>query len=116
MREDGASDKPRSRYQRIIYESSFIFLQVIAENLSEEEIIGLKEMFKSMDTDNNGTITFEELKVGLPKLGTKVSESEVRQLMEAVYLWEFSILQLWYHRLEPTYSYINSLKVGSGLL
>ena len=70
--------------QRIIYESSFIFLQVIAENLSEEEIIGLKEMFKSMDIDNSGTITFEELKAGLPKLGTKVSESEVRQLMEAV--------------------------------
>jgi calcium-dependent protein kinase len=59
-------------------------LQVIAENLSEEEIIGLKEMFKSMDTDNSGTITFEELKAGLPKLGTKISESEVRQLMEAV--------------------------------
>uniref|UniRef100_K7KN76 EF-hand domain-containing protein n=2 Tax=Glycine max TaxID=3847 RepID=K7KN76_SOYBN len=57
----------------------------------------LKEMFKSMDIDNSGTITFEELKAGLPKLGTKVSESEVRQLMEAVYLWEFSILQLWYH-------------------
>ncbi|PWA47883.1 Calcium-dependent protein kinase 3 [Artemisia annua] len=53
------------------------------ENLSEEEIIGLKEMFKSMDTDNSGTITYEELKAGLPKLGTKLSESEVRQLMEA---------------------------------
>lgn len=41
-------------------------------------------MFKSMDTDNSGTITFEELKAGLPKLGTKISESEARQLMEAV--------------------------------
>lgn len=41
-------------------------------------------MFKSMDTDNSGTITFEELKAGLPKLGTKLSEDEVRQLMEAV--------------------------------
>lgn len=60
--------------------------QVIAENLSEEEIMGLKEMFKSMDTDNSGTITFEELKAGLPKLGTRLSESEVRQLMEAVSL------------------------------
>ncbi|KAG5014531.1 hypothetical protein JHK85_020667 [Glycine max] len=58
-------------------------VEVIAENLSEEEIIGLKEMFKSMDTDNSGTITFEELKAGLPKLGSKLSESEVRQLMEA---------------------------------
>ncbi|KAA3457066.1 calcium-dependent protein kinase 3-like isoform X1 [Gossypium australe] len=61
----------------------FLSFQVIAENLSEEEIIGLKEMFKSMDTDNSGTISFEELKTGLPKLGTKLSESEVRQLMEA---------------------------------
>lgn len=41
-------------------------------------------MFKSMDTDNSGTITYEELKAGLPKLGTKLSESEVKQLMEAV--------------------------------
>ncbi|RDY00934.1 Calcium-dependent protein kinase 15, partial [Mucuna pruriens] len=55
----------------------------IAENLSEEEIIGLKEMFKSMDTNNSGTITFEELKVGLPKLGTMISGFKVRQLMEA---------------------------------
>jgi len=67
-------------------------LQVIAENLSEEEIIGLKEMFKSMDTDNSGTITFEELKAGLPKLGSKLSESEVRQLMEAVRLLFYSFL------------------------
>ena len=60
-----------------------VALKVIAENLSEEEIIGLKEMFKSMDTDNSGTVTFDELKAGLPKLGTKLPESEVRQLMDA---------------------------------
>lgn len=72
------------------FEMLFHLLQVIAENLSEEEIVGLKEMFKSIDTDNSGTITFEELKAGLPKLGTKLSESEVRQLMEAVsLLWMF---------------------------
>ena len=68
------------------------YLQVIAESLSEEEIIGLKEMFKSMDTDNSGTITFEELKAGLPKLGSKLSESEVRQLMDAVRLLFSSFL------------------------
>lgn len=74
------------------WESYFNFnfsFQVIAENLSEEEIMGLKEMFKSMDTDNSGTITYEELKAGLPKLGTKISESEVRQLMEAVWFLVF---------------------------
>jgi calcium-dependent protein kinase len=47
-------------------------------------------MFKSMDTDDSGTITFEELKAGLPKLGSKMTESEVRQLMEAVRLLFFS--------------------------
>ncbi|VFQ63163.1 unnamed protein product [Cuscuta campestris] len=38
-------------------------LRVIAESLSEEEIAGLTEMFKSMDTDNSGAITFDELNV-----------------------------------------------------
>ncbi|KAL0408112.1 UNVERIFIED_CONTAM: Calcium-dependent protein kinase [Sesamum radiatum] len=91
MREDGdASDKPldiavltRMKQFRAMNKLKKVALKVIAENLSEEEIIGLKEMFKSMDTDNSGTITFEELKAGLPKLGTRLSESEVRQLMEA---------------------------------
>ena len=49
----------------------------------------MKELFKMIDTDNSGTITFEELKAGLPKLGTKLSESEVMQLMEAVTICSF---------------------------
>lgn len=52
--------------------------------------MGLREMFKSLDTDNSGTITLDELRAGLPKLGTKITESEIRQLMEAVYLLNFS--------------------------
>ncbi|MBA0594451.1 hypothetical protein Gorai_011355 [Gossypium raimondii] len=40
-------------------------------------------MFKGMDTDNSGTITLEELKQGLAKQGTKLTEYEVQQLMEA---------------------------------
>lgn len=91
MRVDGdASDKPldiavltRMKQFRAMNKLKKVALKVIAENLSEEEIEGLKEMFKSMDTDNSGTITYEELKAGLPKLGTKLSESEVKQLMEA---------------------------------
>jgi Ca2+-binding EF-hand superfamily protein len=63
---------------------------VIAGCLSEEEIRGLKEMFKVMDTDNSGTITLEELKQGLAKQGTKLSEYEVKQLMEAVSSYFFS--------------------------
>ncbi|KAI7742197.1 hypothetical protein M8C21_017753 [Ambrosia artemisiifolia] len=56
---------------------------VIAGCLSEEEIMGLKQMFKGMDSDNSGTITLEELKQGLSKQGTRLTESEVKQLMEA---------------------------------
>ncbi|KAG1346515.1 calcium-dependent protein kinase 1 [Cocos nucifera] len=91
IREDGeAPDKPidvtvltRMRQFRDMNKLKKVALKVIAENLSEEEIMGLKEMFKSIDTDNSGTVTFEELQAGLPKLGTKISESEVRQLMAA---------------------------------
>ncbi|KAL6205124.1 hypothetical protein ACLB2K_022388 [Fragaria x ananassa] len=60
-----------------------VALRVIAGCLSEEEIMGLKEMFKNIDTDNSGTITLEELKQGLAKQGTKLSEYEAKQLMEA---------------------------------
>ncbi|KEH24280.1 calmodulin-domain kinase CDPK protein [Medicago truncatula] len=59
-------------------------LRVIAKNLSEEEISGLKESFKTIDTDNTGQITFEKLKVGLKKFGANLSESEIFDLMQAV--------------------------------
>jgi calcium-dependent protein kinase len=41
-------------------------------------------MFTNMDTDNSGTITYEELKTGLARTGSRLSEAEVKQLMEAV--------------------------------
>ncbi|CAI0556861.1 unnamed protein product [Linum tenue] len=59
-------------------------LRVIAERMSEEEIGGLKELFKMIDTDNSGTITFEELKSGLQRVGSELMESEIKALMEAV--------------------------------
>lgn len=61
-----------------------VVVKVIAENLTEDEIKGLKQMFNNMDTDRSGTITVEELKDGLAKLGSKISEAEVQKLMEAV--------------------------------
>ncbi|CAK9148722.1 unnamed protein product [Ilex paraguariensis] len=56
---------------------------VIAESLSEEEIAGLREMFKAMDTDNSGSITFDELKTGLRKYGSTLKDTEIRDLMDA---------------------------------
>ncbi|CAL5344522.1 hypothetical protein CsSME_00032553 [Camellia sinensis var. sinensis] len=91
IREDGdASDKPidsavlsRMKQFRAMNKMKQLALKVIAENLSEEDIKGLKAMFTNMDTDKSGTITYEELKTGLARLGSKLSEVEVKQLMEA---------------------------------
>ncbi|XP_059664752.1 calcium-dependent protein kinase 19-like isoform X2 [Cornus florida] len=91
IREGGeASDKPidsavlsRMKQFRAMNKLKKLALKVIAENLSEEEIQGLKSMFTSMDTDKSGTITYEELKTGLARLGSKLTEVEVKQLMEA---------------------------------
>ncbi|KAH0733786.1 hypothetical protein KY285_009493 [Solanum tuberosum] len=60
-----------------------VALRVIAGCLSEEEIMGLKQMFRGIDTDNSGTITLEELKQGLAKQGNKLSDYEIKQLMES---------------------------------
>ncbi|CAN1315172.1 Calcium-dependent protein kinase 29 [Linum perenne] len=91
LKEGGnASDKPmhsavliRMRQLRAMNKMKKLALKVIAENLPEEEIKGLKQMFKNMDTDGSGTITYEELEAGLHRLGSKLSEAEIRQLMDA---------------------------------
>ncbi|KAM6561002.1 calcium-dependent protein kinase 29 [Cannabis sativa] len=91
LKEDGeVSDKPidsavliRMKQFRAMNKMKKLALKVIAENLSEEEIHGLRQMFNNMDTDGSGTITLEELKTGLSRLGSKLSESEIQQLMEA---------------------------------
>lgn len=91
LKEGGeASDKPidsavlsRMKQFRAMNEMKKLALKVIATNFSEEDIKGLKAMFTNMDTDNSGTITFEELKSGLARLGSRLTETEVKQLMEA---------------------------------
>jgi Ca2+-binding EF-hand superfamily protein len=37
-----------------------------------------------IDTDNSGTITFEELKHGLKRVGSQMTETEIKDLMDAV--------------------------------
>lgn len=41
-------------------------------------------MFNNIDTDGSGNITFEELRTGLSRLGSKLTEAEIKQLMDAV--------------------------------
>lgn len=60
-----------------------IAIRVIAESLSEEEIAGLKEMFKMIDTDSSGQITLEELQNGLERVGANVKDVDIYGLMQA---------------------------------
>lgn len=41
-------------------------------------------MFKVIDADSSGQITFEELKDGLKRFGANLNESEIYDLMQAV--------------------------------
>ncbi|KAM7264612.1 hypothetical protein ACFE04_002295 [Oxalis oulophora] len=91
VQEDGvAPDKPldsavlsRLKQFSAMNKLKKMALRVIAESLSEEEIAGLKEMFKMIDADNSGQITFDELKVGLKRAGANLKESEIYDLMQA---------------------------------
>ncbi|KAG8073291.1 hypothetical protein GUJ93_ZPchr0006g45916 [Zizania palustris] len=58
-------------------------LRVIAERLSEEEIAGLREMFKAVDTKNRGAITFGELRECLRRYGAEFKDTEISNIMEA---------------------------------
>nr|AEL88279.1 calcium-dependent protein kinase [Dimocarpus longan] len=58
-------------------------LRVIAEHLSVEEVAGIKEGFRLMDTGNRGKINIDELKVGLHKLGHQIPDSDLQILMDA---------------------------------
>nr|GEZ89935.1 hypothetical protein [Tanacetum cinerariifolium] len=60
-------------------------LRVITSKLLEEEIADLKQMFEMIDTDNSGYITFEELKAGLKRFGSTLTESEIYDRSHAIY-------------------------------
>ncbi|CAA6661825.1 unnamed protein product [Spirodela intermedia] len=59
-------------------------LMVIADHLSAEEVEGIREMFKLMDTDNDGVVSSEDLKNKLAKSGSQRAESELQMLIDAV--------------------------------
>lgn len=43
-------------------------------------------MFTLMDTDNDGKVTYEELRAGLRKVGSQLAEPEMKLLMDVVNL------------------------------
>ncbi|OMO92792.1 hypothetical protein CCACVL1_06751 [Corchorus capsularis] len=58
-------------------------LRVVADNLPNEEIHAITQMFNMMDTDDTGDLTFEELRDGLLKIGHSVADPDVKMLMDA---------------------------------
>lgn len=57
---------------------------MIAEHLSVEEMEVIRDMFALMDTDDDGKVTFDELKTGLRKVGSQLAEAEMKLLMDVV--------------------------------
>lgn len=73
-------------WRRVKVEVGGVEVQVIAENLSSEDVVGIEEMFYMMDADGSGTISLEELRVGLKKIGSNLNYQEVEDLLKAVSL------------------------------
>jgi len=59
-------------------------MKIIAGNMPEEEIVGLKHMFEAIDADKSGTITAAELRAALMDKGTALKEQDVQALLEMV--------------------------------
>ncbi|KAL1818456.1 hypothetical protein ACET3Z_013325 [Daucus carota] len=57
-------------------------LRVIAEHLSIEEVEVMRDMFTLMDTNNDGKVTYQELRAGLRKVGSQLAEPEMKMLMD----------------------------------
>ncbi|GAY66294.1 hypothetical protein CUMW_247590 [Citrus unshiu] len=86
LKESGeASDKPidtavlfRIKQFMAMNKLKKLALKVIVENLPTEEIQKLKQKFTEMDTDKSGTLSYDELKAGLAKLGSTLREVDVK--------------------------------------
>ncbi|KAK9082754.1 hypothetical protein Scep_029225 [Stephania cephalantha] len=57
--------------------------RVVADNLPKDQIAGIKQIFRMMDTDENGLLTFEELKDGLYMIGDPVPHPNFQMLSDA---------------------------------
>ena len=60
--------------------------------MSVEEVEIIRDMFALMDTDDDGKVTFEELKAGLRKVGSQLADPEIRLLMDVVSI-QISVLK-----------------------
>eukprot|EP00742_Colponemidia_sp_Colp-10_P002048 GILJ01002188.1.p1 GENE.GILJ01002188.1~~GILJ01002188.1.p1 ORF type:complete len:487 (+),score=92.76 GILJ01002188.1:68-1528(+) len=59
-------------------------LTVMVKMLNDTEVTNLKNAFKAIDTDNSGTITYQELTSALDSVGLKVAQEEIKRILESV--------------------------------
>lgn len=57
---------------------------MVADNLPDDQVDGIKKMFHLMDTDKNGNLSFQELKDGLNMIGHSIPDADVQMLLDAV--------------------------------
>ncbi|XP_024985077.1 calcium-dependent protein kinase 7-like [Cynara cardunculus var. scolymus] len=75
--------KSRLKQFSVMYKLKKRALRVVAEHLSLEEMAGMKEEFRVIDTGNKGRVNLEELRIGLPKLGHQINDADLQTLMES---------------------------------
>eukprot|EP01024_Parvocaulis_polyphysoides_P028208 TRINITY_DN25509_c1_g2_i2.p1 TRINITY_DN25509_c1_g2~~TRINITY_DN25509_c1_g2_i2.p1 ORF type:complete len:481 (+),score=100.05 TRINITY_DN25509_c1_g2_i2:147-1589(+) len=61
-----------------------VALMQIGQNLKEDEIAGLKELFQSIDDNGDGTITLNELRKAMNNWGHKMQDDQLQQIMDSV--------------------------------
>jgi calcium-dependent protein kinase len=59
-------------------------LQVIAEQLTESELHGLRAAFDTLDKQKNGKLTYSEMQGALEELGFDMLKDELRNIMEGL--------------------------------
>jgi len=74
--------KLRSFRSRTKFEKAV--LQVIASQLSESQIKGLREAFLSLDQNGDGLVTLSELKGGLARTGLRQLPDDLREIMASI--------------------------------
>eukprot|EP01026_Neomeris_dumetosa_P077859 TRINITY_DN840_c0_g1_i1.p1 TRINITY_DN840_c0_g1~~TRINITY_DN840_c0_g1_i1.p1 ORF type:complete len:408 (-),score=64.15 TRINITY_DN840_c0_g1_i1:368-1591(-) len=59
-----------------------VALMMIGQNLKEDEITGLKELFQSIDDNGDGTITLNELRKAMHDWGHKLQDDQLEEIMK----------------------------------
>lgn len=75
--------------------------------MSIEEVEVMRDMFTLMDTNNDGKVTYQELRAGLRKVGSQLAEPEMKMLMDVVnsrYSFVIGLISHFFKR-KSTYQY-----------